>query len=96
MKSESSKNTLPESKEQPTTSSSDKPSCEEIVPNPFNYEPMYDGYNVYHWPEFQALIKRLGVAEPFLTRGLTIRVAEGEVVEITHTYIAVDTTKPKP
>ncbi len=55
-----------------------------------------DGYVVFRWPEFQALMARMGVPEGVYTRGLTISVYEGRCPTVTHEYIASDTTKLRP
>ncbi len=43
-------------------------------------------YDVYHWPEFQAFCRRLGVAYDLPTLDLTITMRFDETVEIAHKY----------
>jgi hypothetical protein len=50
----------------------------------------YDGYMVYRWGEFQALIRRLGVRWCARTVSITITIAEGEAVRIDHKYLGDD------
>lgn len=61
--------------------------------------PAVDGYEVYRWPEFRAFAARLGFVWDLYTTDVTIRLAEGEAVIISHNYQgragpggAVDTT----
>lgn len=42
----------------------------------------YDGWEVFRWPEYQALRKRLGVPDHPKEKGCTIRVFEGEAVVV--------------
>lgn len=53
-----------------------------------------DGWHVYKWPEFQALMDRLGVPYNARTRAITLRVAIGEAVKIEHEFQGGDLTKP--
>lgn len=48
------------------------------------------GEAVMEWPEFRALCDRLGIQDTQQTRSVTIRVAVGEVVTITHELIGDD------
>ncbi len=59
------------------------------------FEQVPDGYIVWQWPEFQALMARMGVPQDVYSRGVTLRVYEGKCPTITHEYIASDTTKPR-
>jgi hypothetical protein len=43
-------------------------------------------YEVYHWPEFTALCKRLNILVDLATRDLTISLPLDGVVEVTQTY----------
>jgi hypothetical protein len=48
-------------------------------------------YQVYAWPEFAALCKRLGIDHAALTKSLVIRFEDPDaVVEVTHCYLADD------
>lgn len=50
----------------------------------------YNGYDVYHWPETVAFMKRLGVDISLNTREISFTLREGEVVLINHSYIGHD------
>jgi hypothetical protein len=45
-----------------------------------------DGYEVYHWPEFRALCRRLGVIWGLPTSALTIQIRIGDPPVILHEY----------
>lgn len=45
-----------------------------------------DGFDVWRWPEFQALALRLGIALELDTKAVTIRIAVGEQPHITQEY----------
>ena len=47
--------------------------------------------SVYHWPEFAALCRRLGIAWEFLTKRMTISICEGEHPRVIHEYAFADT-----
>lgn len=46
------------------------------------------GMEVYHWPEFLALCKRLGVAWQLPTTSIVLTIREGEAVGVYHEYRA--------
>ena len=46
-----------------------------------------DGIEVYHWPEFKALAKRLGISHKLPTTNLTITIPIGGVVLVAHDYL---------
>lgn len=45
---------------------------------------MPEGQEVFHWPEFQALAKRLGIPLDLPTTSLTIVLEHEKLVQITH------------
>ena len=49
-----------------------------------------DGYSVWHWPEFQALVKRLGIDLEAPTLAVTIRVHHEEIVTVIHEFRGLD------
>lgn len=49
-----------------------------------------DSYNVYHWPEFQAFAKRLGILWDLRTIDLTIKLIHRQRVVVEQTYAACD------
>jgi hypothetical protein len=51
-----------------------------------NYSRPPLGYEVYNWPEFIALCKRLGVQWPLKTKNIAIFVPENEPVRIIQDY----------
>jgi len=55
------------------------------------WTPLAIGEDVYNWPEFIALCKRLNVEwDRKTTTGIELRVAIGEVVQVTHIYRGED------
>lgn len=48
------------------------------------------GHQVFHWPEFQALAKRLGVDMNRKTKRLVIVLDIDEMATIDHTYVGVE------
>lgn len=52
-----------------------------------------DGYTVFHWPEFQALAKRLTIALDVPIKSVSIKVSIDETVKIETEYIGRDATK---
>lgn len=53
-----------------------------------------DGFTVFHWPEFQALMRRMGIPPELLTKGIDIHVHEGDSVAVCHRYLATDSPPP--
>lgn len=51
---------------------------------------------VYHWPEFQAFAKRLGILWHLGTTTLIIKFAPFKAVEVTHSYLAADQGEQPP
>lgn len=56
----------------------------------FNSNRLDGGYDVWRWPEFIEFAKRLGIDLNLPTRGIVIRMYEGEAVSITQEYLADD------
>lgn len=52
-------------------------------------------HELYKMPEFKALCDRLGIPWEFATTGITIKIGDYELVEVTHTYRVEDKHKPK-
>jgi hypothetical protein len=48
------------------------------------------GYEVYHWPEFRAFAKRLGILWSVYTNEISLRLNVDEPVEINQSYRGVD------
>jgi hypothetical protein len=44
------------------------------------------GHEVWHWPELQAFLKRLGVDPPDTTSGLVITIVADEFVQVQQTH----------
>lgn len=70
------------------------------MPKEERYPMVCDGFAVYRWPEFRALMLRLGVPiDEKRTTKITLTLTEGEVVLIDHQYQAEDRSsgadKPK-
>ena len=54
-----------------------------------------EGSSVWKWPEFQALIKRLGVDLESPTTSITIEVSLDKLVSVTHEFYGLDTLEEK-
>ena len=54
-----------------------------------------DGYEVYNWPEFKALAKRLGIVWELPTSRVQIDIPVDGPVEITQTYRHREMSVPK-
>ena len=50
----------------------------------------FDGYDVYHWPEFKTFCKVWGIAYEFYTKDITVRIVEGEQPYVIHKYALVE------
>lgn len=50
----------------------------------------HDGYEVYHWPEFRALMERMGLDYFAHTVSISFRIAAGECVVVEHRIAAED------
>lgn len=65
-----------------------------MVENPTSkFHPPVDSYTVWHWPEFQALLKRLGVDVKSPITATTISVPLDGPITITQVTHGLDTTK---
>lgn len=60
------------------------------TPNQFGGREFIDSHEFYHWPEFKALAKRMGLAWDFPTTDLVIKVPLHGIVEIVHGYRATE------
>lgn len=54
------------------------------------------GADVYHWPEFKAFAKRLGIAHELPTLNITITIPVDGVVVVAHDYQGEDRHLPQP
>ena len=57
--------------------------------------PPVDGYTVWHWPEFQVLLKKLGVDTELPITSTTIEVPIDDCVRVTLEFLGLDTTVEK-
>lgn len=55
-----------------------------------------EGQEVYHWPEFKALCKRLGVSWECETTKITITLAPGELALVCQDYQGTDRHLQQP
>lgn len=55
-----------------------------------------DGYEVFHWPEFRAFARRLGIVWDLHTREITFTLREGEAVVIKQDYLGMEARNPNP
>lgn len=51
---------------------------------------------VMAWPEFRALMKRLGIDSVMPIRSLTLKIGMGEVVTLEINQLGIDANKDKP
>ena len=66
--------------------------CEDSTPKHHKH-PLVEGYSIWRWPEFQAVLGRLGVDLKAPTTDITITIPLDCVVSITHEFYGFDTTK---
>ncbi len=64
-------------------------------PKPYECQPVF-GEEVYHWPEFVAFAKRLGIEWELPTTTLTITLPLGDLVRIAHDYQGRERHLPAP
>lgn len=53
-----------------------------------------EGYEVFHWPEFRAFARRLGLVWDLYTQEIMFTLKEGELVIIKQNYVANETRNP--
>ena len=87
----------PEPGSEPMSSGNEKPPKVEVVEEKprASRHPVIMGYAVWHWPEFKALAKRLGIEYGAPITNLVIRIPVDGTVEVDQTSYGQDTTEEK-